>query len=356
MIEIDLRSPSFAEIIEEHAARYPKMQPRDLVKLAFQAEFGPGHMISDENAAIQFLRNEMSSAQTSSSPHIENLGEKYSRIYLKQIEGFSNEGLTSLYSRLFLYSAKDKNGNIDGFLNRIDEIREIVSRGTFSFQITEFDRYIEEYISNGINPVSHSSEYRNAYSPAYRVVKRELASLLPLILLLKKKESAIIAIDGFCGSGKSTIAAILADLLDANLIHTDDFFLPSSKRKPERYAEPGGNIDYERFYDEVVCNIHNDMFSHGVFDCSAMQITSAKTYFKKKFTIIEGAYSLHPYFKDYYDVSIFVQTSETEQRKRIIARDGIEYLKMFEDKWIPLEKHYEASFKIRKQVEFLINT
>ena len=33
------------QILQEHAKRYPLMQPRDVVKLIYQNEFGGGHLI-----------------------------------------------------------------------------------------------------------------------------------------------------------------------------------------------------------------------------------------------------------------------------------------------------------------------
>ena len=61
----------------------------------------------------------------------------------------------------------------------------------------------------------------------------------------------IIAIDGRAASGKSTLAQQLGELLDADVIHMDDFFLPPSLRTKERLSEPGGNVHYERFAEEV---------------------------------------------------------------------------------------------------------
>ena len=62
----------------------------------------------------------------------------------------------------------------------------------------------------------------------------------------------ILAIDGRCASGKTTIATELAHTLNADLIHMDDFFLRPEQRTPERLAIPGENIDHERFLTEVL--------------------------------------------------------------------------------------------------------
>ena len=61
--------------------------------------------------------------------------------------------------------------------------------------------------------------------------------------LLAREGSVVIAIDGSCTAGKTTLAAHLATKYDCNLIHMDDFFLRPEQRTAERFAEPGGNVD-----------------------------------------------------------------------------------------------------------------
>ena len=70
--------------------------------------------------------------------------------------------------------------------------------------------------------------------------------------LLQEKQTVLVAIDGSCTAGKSTLAAALARELDCTLFRMDDFFLRPEQRTPQRLAEPGGNVDYERFREEVL--------------------------------------------------------------------------------------------------------
>ena len=49
------------DILIAHAKRYPLMQPRDVVKLIYQNEFGGGHLIRDEQACLNYLRREYDS-------------------------------------------------------------------------------------------------------------------------------------------------------------------------------------------------------------------------------------------------------------------------------------------------------
>ncbi len=168
---------------------------------------------------------------------------------------------------------------------------------------------------------------------------------------LKKSSSRpfLIAIDGNCGSGKTTLGIYLAENLNASLFHMDDFFLQPQQRTKERLAEPGGNVDYERFRDEVLNHIADTSgVTYQPFSCKEWKLTDAVTIPYHDIVIVEGTYSHHPYFKDSYDVTIFLEISSEEQKKRIIARDGETIWPMFENKWIPMENSYFKTFNIKE--------
>ena len=137
----------------------------------------------------------------------------------------------------------------------------------------------------------------------------------------------------------------------------DDFFLPFEKRTPERLAEPGGNIDYERFEKEVLNSFHNSaVFSYGVFNCNSGKIESERVIKPSNIIITEGSYSLHPKFSDSYNVKIFVSTDSDTQIERIKARNGEKMLKMFKDKWIPMEENYFNTFHIDQIADIILIT
>lgn len=163
------------------------------------------------------------------------------------------------------------------------------------------------------------------------------------------KRPFLIAIDGMCGSGKTTLANFLAKELNASVFHMDDFFLQPHQRTPKRLLEPGGNVDYERFKKEVLDHIRD---AGGVtfcpFSCHEWKLMDAVTIPYNDIVIVEGSYSHHPYFNDSYDLKIFLEISPDEQKKRIIARDGKDIWPMFEQKWIPMEHRYFEEFKIKE--------
>jgi uridine kinase len=171
--------------------------------------------------------------------------------------------------------------------------------------------------------------------------------------LLKEKEYVVIAIDGCAASGKTTLAKKLSNMFNASVIHMDDFFLPLEKRTEERLNTPGGNIDYERFKEEVVNNLDND-FTYQAFNCSIMKVDKEVFVKKTNLLIIEGSYSLHPYFGKYYDLSIFLDIDKDEQINRIRNRDGEFMLKKFVDKWIKYETNYHEFYHIKSIVDIYI--
>lgn len=182
---------------------------------------------------------------------------------------------------------------------------------------------------------------------AYQEVVRRIDEILE-----RKDGPVLAAIDGMCGSGKTTMGRALQEHYGCNLFHMDDFFLRPEQRSPQRYEEPGGNVDYERFREEVLTPLlapGRQPFCYQVFDCSRMALGRLVKAEPRRLNLIEGAYSQHPFFGDVYDLKFFCQVSKEEQIRRIRLRNGEEMLKRFKDQWIPLEERYFAAFGIREK-------
>lgn len=167
----------------------------------------------------------------------------------------------------------------------------------------------------------------------------------------RKKRPYVIAIDGMSGSGKTTLAKQIQEIYpDSNVFHMDDYFLQPHQRTEERLAEVGGNVDYERFKDEIMEHLGDrDGLVHRAYDCSTQ--TLGKEIHKTwcPLVIIEGAYSQHPFFGDVYDFLIFCKVSEDEQRRRILGRNGEAMLERFVNEWIPKENAYFQKYEIEEK-------
>jgi len=173
-------------------------------------------------------------------------------------------------------------------------------------------------------------------------------------LLLKDKEQVLIAIDGSCTSGKSTLAAALTEMFDCNLFHMDDFFLRPEQRTHERLSQPGGNVDYERFREEVLLPLKaGKPFSYRPYDCSTGTLQDPVKVNPKRINIIEGSYSQHPYFEDPYDLKIFLQISPAVRLRRIMQRPAF-LQKRFLEEWIPMEQQYFEVFSICERADLAV--
>lgn len=171
-----------------------------------------------------------------------------------------------------------------------------------------------------------------------------------------EKKVFVIAIDGRSAAGKTTLAGVLGEYFQTDVIHMDDFFVPLPLRTKERYEKPGANVHYERFSIEVLPHLRStEAFEYGFFDCNVMDINGTKTIRQSSIRIIEGAYSMHPIFNDYADLKIFVDVLPSVQMDRIIKRNGVSKAERFKDEWIPLEEEYLSAYDIRNLTDIIVD-
>lgn len=175
--------------------------------------------------------------------------------------------------------------------------------------------------------------------------------------LLKEKSSCVIAIDGRCGSGKTTLANQLVERYDANLFRMDDFYLPFVLQTTQRLELEGGHMDHERFFLEVIDPLlSHKSFTYKPFDCQKQDYKAPIQIFHKKLNIIEGSYSMHPNLISVYDLKIFMTVNPYKQFQRIKQRSGEVKAERFKELWIPMEERYFKEFDIEKQSDFVIDT
>lgn len=197
-------------------------------------------------------------------------------------------------------------------------------------------------------------ESGNGQNQNYQEICRQIDQALR-----ETKKTVLVAIDGMCGSGKTTLGQALQEAYGCGLFHMDDFFLRPEQRTLERYAEAGGNVDYERFFEEVLTPLlapEPKSFRYQLFECARLQLGGFVDVEPHRLNIIEGAYSQHPYFGDAYDLRFFLEISPEEQIRRIRIRNGEEKLKRFRAEWIPMENRYFDAFGIREKSVRVDNT
>ena len=158
--------------------------------------------------------------------------------------------------------------------------------------------------------------------------------------LLAERDHVFVAIDGPCASGKTTLAATVNKRFGGNVLHMDDFFLRPEQRTTERFAQPGGNVDRERFEMEVLAPLlAGKTAQYRPWDCHAGDFAASRTVEPARLTIVEGSYSMHPDLRGYYDCMICLAITPAEQLRRLEQRNP-RMLRRFVDEWIPLENRY----------------
>ncbi|MBO5065745.1 MAG: deoxynucleoside kinase [Clostridia bacterium] len=164
----------------------------------------------------------------------------------------------------------------------------------------------------------------------------------------------LIAVDGPCASGKTTLANILKEEVDCNVIPVDDFFLQPHQRTKERFEAVGENFDKERFLEEVILPLKSGKnFSYRPYDCKKEALSEAVGITRKPITVIEGVYSCHPDLNSFYDYRIFVKTDKATQLRRLKERNPL-LLSRFVSEWIPLEEKYFSAFDIENKCDLVI--
>ena len=173
--------------------------------------------------------------------------------------------------------------------------------------------------------------------------------------LLAERDRVVVTIDGPCASGKTTLASRLAEQFDCNLIHMDDFFLRPEQRTPERLAEPGGNFDRERFWEEIMNPIvRYDDITFRPYLCGEGKLGDPVFLPFKQLFVIEGSYSQHPFVgKTTVNLRIFLDISPEKQKARLLLRCP-EKMERFLSEWIPMEQAYFETFQIRERADICL--
>jgi len=169
-----------------------------------------------------------------------------------------------------------------------------------------------------------------------------------------KNKPIIIAIDGFGGAGKSTLAKDLKnELLSATIVEVDDFFLFGVKSDANK-----SNFDRARLVEQVLKPLeqgevasyqksidkNNPLSEH--FDVPAVD-----------YVIIEGVSSLHPDIAEYIDYRIWLDIPAEVAKIRMIKRDreqGQDHGELW-DHWTDSYQDYKDLHSPEASADLIVN-
>ena len=349
----------FKEYLIEHLKKHPSMMPRDVAKLCYQAAMGAEHLLLDPIRAKKYFDAEFESVEPKSGELFECLSDDVCRVDLGvwKLEGMPSEWLFNM----FLETATVKHGGRELLEANLSFVEDVIGEQETCFSKEEWREFLKEYREIGMPAIHHSEKYRQSERPAYRIVDRSFLRCIPILRAASKLNAAeagrarVIAIDGRAGSGKTTVSERLSRVLKAETVRIDDFFLPPKLRTPERLAEVGGNVHYERILSEIIPFVDKrKAFSYGAFDCEKMEISHKIEIGESEWRIVEGSYSHHPKLGDYAEIKVFCRVDTDEQMKRITERDGEKWAEIFRERWIPMEEKYFLECKIREKSDVFV--
>ena len=332
------REFGFKEALQEQLRRHPSMETDDILKLCYQGAYGAEHVLKNISDAEKNFYAEFNSAvPNASEPLYEIISPDFIRINLR---AWKNANLPPEWLFNMFSSAEKLSDGNEVFQKYLSIAAEVLPEDKS-----------KDLIERGSLPdlsLHHSDSFSSAEKPSYRVVNIRFITTVAVLKKaaeLPEKAVKVIAIDGRAASGKTSLSKLLEKVFKCGVIHMDDFFLPVDLRSAERYSEPGGNVHYERFIEEVLPRIGAaETFYYRKFDCSKMMLGEKVQVRNTPWRIVEGAYSMHPKFGNYADLTVFYDVHPAEQMRRIILRNGEQRAKMFKERWIPLEEAYIRSF------------
>ena len=173
-------------LLKEHFQRYPLLQPQDVLKFLHQSTFGCGHLIASPTAAAAYICQEMEQCAESMAA-IENMDGDFCRVHLSYTKklGVSADTL----AKLLAFSAQDPCGDKESIETRLNVALSMAKNGEFPFSYEELQQEIAAWRSAGFPARHHSEAFRDAYAPAYRVIKKEYAQWLPLLAKIEAESS-----------------------------------------------------------------------------------------------------------------------------------------------------------------------
>lgn len=179
----------------------------------------------------------------------------------------------------------------------------------------------------------------------------------------------VVAIDGRSGTGKSTLASLVAKETRAAVVLLDDFFaasIPDADWDRMTVEERGANVfDWARIRSEAMVPLLAGRVARWrPFDFDSGQRADGTYGMKTKATevepasviLLDGAYSAGPQLTDLVDLTVLVELSEEERWARLARREEAEFLAQWRVRWTAVEDFYFSNVRPRSLFDLSVTT
>jgi putative membrane protein insertion efficiency factor len=160
---------TFLPALTKHKIQYPLMELQDYITLIYESTFGPYHL-KEKIKSIDDAKEYLKSNAQNYSFKIETLGNDYQRIYINN-EFVTNEMAENLYKAINNSVMNDV--KIQIFNEKLYIFKKMIKKKEIPLDYTTVFNFIEDYLTNGITYLGHSTKYIINYPHNYILTKRE---------------------------------------------------------------------------------------------------------------------------------------------------------------------------------------
>jgi uridine kinase len=188
-------------------------------------------------------------------------------------------------------------------------------------------------------------------------------------LLLDRATPMLIALDGPSGTGKSVLAALVAEALGATVVPSDDFFAAEitsaewDARSPSQRAADA--IDWRRLRRDALEPLraskpaawHAFDFEAGLRrDGTYPMRTQPERRHPAPVIILDGAYSSRPELADLIDLSVLVDAPPALRHARLANREHPDFLRTWHARWDAAEAYYFTHVRPPSSFDLVVST
>jgi len=181
--------------------------------------------------------------------------------------------------------------------------------------------------------------------------------------LLKRKNPVLVALDGRSGTGKSTIAQVIASRVEGIIVVSDDFYSGgnddawsgfSAKEKVDK------GIDWQRMRVQVLepllankpASWHPLDFEPEIgwigWKEETVKLDPAPV------ILIDGVYSARPELSDLVDLAVLVEADDEVRRQRLVIREGQGFMERWHRLWDCAEDYYFTHICPRSSFDIVV--
>ena len=187
LLSVFISAQDIEEFVNKQMQTYPKSRLLDIYKSCFQDYMGAEHLVSDRQSVKVYLDEELETTSLDDLMpwYYEPCGidSSYYRVSIRAIkEGLITEDM--LLDAFIRSAYTESRPTISSWSERWHKIIATIDQMKLDLPNYQEDKqFIDSVLFVGKYAISHSSEYREAYHPHYRIVERSIfeKEIKPLI-------------------------------------------------------------------------------------------------------------------------------------------------------------------------------